>query len=453
MNVLFIAIDDLRPELGSYGKTFIHSPNIDALASSGLLFENAYCQQAVCSPSRTSLLTGLRPDATRVYDLTTHFRKNIPDVFTLPQFFKQNGYHTEWWGKIFHATLLDSISWTSQGLRLEPENNWRAYALEESHRIAKANGNGRGPAFEMADVQDNAYPDGQIADQAIRSLSELSDSAKPFFLAVGFYKPHLPFNAPKKYWDLYDPAFITLPDRQTPPDNAPALAGTNFGELRSYAGIPAKGNLSKEQAVELIHGYRACISYTDAQVGRLLEELKRTGLDKSTIIILWGDHGWKLGDYGMWAKHTNFEMDTRAPLIVSIPGMKNKGSKTNALVEFIDIYPSLCELAGLKSPAHLQGKSFAPLINDPKREWKKAAFSQYPRGDIMGYSMRTARYRFTLWRKINNPDEIVAYELYDLQNDPNSFVNIAIHPENDIIIKELSDMMREAGIGTQPLQR
>lgn len=451
MNVLFIAVDDLRPELGSYGKSFIHSPNIDGLAASGLLFERAYCQQAVCSPSRTSLLTGLRPDSTHVYDLITHFRKNIPDVITLPQHFKNNGYHTEWWGKIFHAALLDSISWVTQGQRMEPESNWRAYVLDESNRIANGR-NGGGPAFEKAEVPDNAYPDGKIADCAVTSLKKLANTDKPFFLAVGFYKPHLPFNAPKKYWDLYDRSTITLPAHQSLPDNAPELAGTNSGELRAYSGIPKNGNLTREQSVELIHGYRACVSYTDAQVGRLLAELKRTGLDKTTTVVLWGDHGWKLGDYGMWVKHTNFEVDTRAPLIVSVPGMHNKGARTKALVEFIDIYPSLCELASLKMPSHLQGKSFAPLINEPKMKWKNAAFSQYPRGDIMGYSMRTDRYRFTKWRKMKNPDEIIAYELYDLQNDPNGFVNIADKPENKNVLTELSDLMKEAGIGLQSIR-
>lgn len=450
-NVLFIAIDDLRPELGSYGKSFIHSPNIDGLAAGGLLFERAYCQQAVCSPSRTSLLTGLRPDATGVYDLTTHFRKNIPDVVTLPQYFKNHGYHTEWWGKIYHGTLLDSLSWTMPGRQFDTGRNWRSYVLEESTRIAEER-NGRGPAFENADVPDNAYPDGMVADGAIESLKKFSASGKPFFLAVGFVKPHLPFNAPKKYWDLYDPSTIEIP-HQYPPEDAPQFAGHNWGELRAYAGIPAKGLLTKEQSVQLIHGYRACVSYTDALVGRLLAELERTGLDKNTIVIVWGDHGWKLGDYGMWAKHTNFEVDARSPLILRVPDMKTKGLKTNALVEFIDIYPSLCALAGLPVPAGLPGRNFAPLLEDPGREWKEAAFSQYPRGDMMGYSMRTERYRFTKWRKKGRPDEVIATELYDLQADPEGLVNIANKPGAEGIIRELSALMARTGVGAQVISQ
>ena len=419
-NVLFIAIDDLRPELSCYGDTLVKSPNIDRLAASGLLFERAYCQQAVCSPSRTSLLTGLRPDSTHVYDLTTHFRTTVPDVVTLPQHFKNNGYVTAWWGKLFHANLLDPISWTRQGQQMEPAN-WRAYVTEANKEIADRN-KGAGPAFERADVPDNAYPDGKIAEKAIETLREIKN--KPFFLAVGFYKPHLPFTAPKKYWDLYQRSDFKIPARQTPPDNAPALASTGWGELRNYADIPAKGPLADEQARNLIHGYHACVSYTDAQIGKVLDELKRLGLEKNTIVVLWGDHGWKLGDYGQWCKHTNFEIDTRVPLMVRVPGMKTAGQKTKALVELVDLYPFLCDAANLPKPAHLQGTSFAPLLSKPNRSWNETTLSQYPRGnDIMGYSLRTDRYRFTRWLKSDGT--VVATELYDLQKDPNSTMNVA----------------------------
>lgn len=421
LNVLFIAVDDLRPQLGCYGNTQVKSPNIDQLAASGLLFERAYCQQAVCSPSRTSLLTGLRPDSTHVYDLVTHFRTTVPDVVTLPQHFKNNGYQTAWWGKLFHAALVDPISWTQQGHQMEPAANWRAYVTEEAKATAEQN-KGAGPAFEIAEVPDNAYPDGQIAEKAIASLRQLK--GKPFFLAVGFYKPHLPFNAPKKYWDLYKTSDFRVPELQSAPENAPALASTGWGELRSYAGIPAQGPMPDEQARQLIHGYHACVSYTDAQIGKVLNELKRLGLDKNTVVVLWGDHGWKLGEYGQWAKHTNFEIDTHAPLIARIPGMKARGKKTSALVEFVDIYPFLCDAVGLPKPAHLQGTSFMPLLSKPAMNWKKTAFSQYPRaGGVMGYSMRTDRYRYTKWLK---PDgTVVATELYDLQKDPGATNNVA----------------------------
>jgi arylsulfatase A-like enzyme len=420
MNVLFIAVDDLRPQLGAYGDKLVKSPNIDRLAANGLLFERAYCQQAVCSPSRTSLLTGLRPDSTQVYDLVTHFRTTVPNVVTLPQHFKNNGYQTAWWGKLFHAGLLDTLSWTQQGHAQEPTSNWRSYVTDENIEIASRN-KGAGPAFEMANVPDNAYPDGQIAEKAIQTMRQLK--GKPFFLAVGFFKPHLPFNAPKKYWDLYNPSDFTLPAYTSPPQNAPAMASTGWGELRNYAGLPAEGPVSDEQARQLIHGYHACVSYTDAQIGKVLDELKRLGLDKNTVVVLWGDHGWKLGEYGQWAKHTNFEIDTRVPLIVSTPGMKARGKKTRALVEFVDIYPFLCDAAGLPKPAHLQGTSFAPLLSKPTMAWKKTAFSQYPRGKVMGYSMRTDRYRYTKWLQ---PDgTAVATELYDLLKDPHATVNVA----------------------------
>jgi iduronate 2-sulfatase len=421
LNVLFIAVDDLRPQLGAYGNKLVKSPNIDRLAASGLLFERAYCQQAVCSPSRTSLLTGLRPDSTHVYDLVTHFRNTVPNVVTLPQHFKNNGYQTAWWGKIYHAGLLDNLSWTQQGHAMEPGNNWRAYVTDENKKLASRN-KGAGPAFEMANVPDNAYPDGQIAEKAIQTMRQLN--GKPFFMAVGFFKPHLPFNAPKKYWDLYNPADFTLPAHTSPPQNAPAMASTGWGELRNYAGIPAKGPVSDEQARQLIHGYYACVSYTDAQIGKVLDELKQLGLDKNTVVVLWGDHGWKLGEYGQWAKHTNFEIDTRVPLIVSAPGMKARGKQTGALVELVDIYPFLCDAAGLPKPTHLQGTSFAPLLSKPAMAWKKAAFSQYPRGGgVMGYSMRTERYRYTKWLKSDGT--AMAIELYDLQKDPQATINVA----------------------------
>ncbi len=440
LNVLLIAVDDLRPELGCYGKEYIHSPNIDQLASQGLVFDRAFCQQALCSPSRTSLLTGLRPDATHIYDLVTHFRQTVPNVTTLPQYFKQNGYHTEWWGKIFHAALLDSISWTQQGNRFEPEDNWRAYQLEESKRLA-AQKNGHGPPYEMADVADNAYPDGKIAESAVEALGRLK--GKPFFLALGFYKPHLPFNAPKKYWDMYDSSAIPLPLMQNPPKDAPDLALSYWGELRSYSLMPRKGNLDEQMTKKLIHGYRACVSYTDAQIGKVLKELDRLGLRKNTIVILWGDHGWKLGDYGEWSKQTNFEIDTRAPLIISTPRMLATGKHTQALTEFVDVYPTLCELSGLPVPDHLQGKSFSRLLNKPELKHKKVALSQYTRqnGKVMGYSMRTERYRFTKWQNVESK-EVVAMELYDHKdNNPTAQANLASLPQYADTVAILNNLL------------
>jgi iduronate 2-sulfatase len=450
-NVLFIAVDDLRNELGCYGVQGIHSPNIDRLAARGTAFDRAYCQQAVCSPSRTSLLTGCRPDTTKVYDLEKHFRKELPDVVTLPQHFKNHGYFTRSVGKIYHGGLDDKPSWSEP-----PAKAGRpAYQLKENQDLvarkaaaaagktfvtssARSNAT-KGPAYECADVPDNAYSDGAIADAAIEMLREAKD--KPFFLAVGFLKPHLPFVAPKKYWDLYRRDEIPMAANPFAPKDAPKFALTDWGELRAYEGIPKAGALTEEQARTLKHGYYACVSYMDAQLGRVLEELDRLGLREQTVIVLWGDHGWKLGEHGAWCKHTNFENDTHAPLVCSAPGQKAPGRHTKALVEFVDIYPSLCELAGLPLPAHLEGTSFVPLLNAPDQPWKKAAFSQYPRGGgVMGYSMRTDRYRLTRW--LNRDGTEAARELYDHLTDPQENVNIAERLENRALVDELTRQMQ-----------
>ncbi len=452
-NVLFIAVDDLRPELGCYGISRIKSPHIDRLAQRGLVFTRAYCQQAVCSPSRTSLLTGLRPDSTGVYDLETHFRDTVPSAITLPQHFKNNGYYAVGMGKIYHGGLDDAKSWSEPHQRPRismyqlPENQEliakkRAAAKKKGLKGNPLSRNSRGPAVEDADVPDNAYPDGKLADMGVDAIERLARKNQPFFLAVGFWKPHLPFNAPRRYWDLYKRSEIPLAKNPFPPKDAPKLALTNWGELRNYHGIPKKGILSEEQARLLIHGYSACVSYTDAQVGRLLDALDRLGIREKTIVILWGDHGWKLGEHGSWCKHTNFELDARSTLIVSPPGIKTAGRSTRALVEFVDIYPTLCELAGLPLPRHLEGTSFAPLFRNPDRPWETAAFSQYPRGKVMGYSMRTDRYRFTRWQSRKNPDEVVAVELYDHLEDPAEDVNIAGRPENTGLVEKLSKQLR-----------
>lgn len=452
-NVLFFAVDDLRPQLGCYGDPVVKSPNLDKLASEGLLFNRAYCQQAVCSPSRTSLLTGRRPDTTKVYELKTHFRKTIPDVVTLPQQFKANGYFTLGMGKIYHGGLDDEASWSVPHWRPKAEMYHRPEnkkLIERLTREAKERGwsgktswdRPRGPAWEDPDVPDNALRDGMVADKAIATLNEIK--GRPFFLAVGFYKPHLPFVAPKRYWDLYKKDQLTLADNPFAPKDAPQYALTNWGELRHYHGMPNKGPVTDEQALELIHGYYACTSYTDAQIGRVVAELERLGLREKTVIIMWGDHGWQLGEHGLWCKHTNFETSVRVPMLICVPGQPNAGAKTDALVEFVDIYPSLCDVCGLPLSEGLEGTSFIPLIKNPKRAWKKAALSQYPRGvkgvgRVMGYSMRTERYRFTEWRGLTK--EFAEYELYDHVKDPKENVNIANRPENAELVTQLRNLL------------
>lgn len=450
-NVLFFAVDDLRPELGCYGASHIKSPNLDRLAKQGMVFDRAYVQQAVCSPSRTSLLTGARPDTTKVWDLVTHFRKAMPNVVTLPQLFKQNGYFVQGMGKLFHGGYDDEPSWSV------PWQTPDAPTYARAQEQARKGGNAKqknGPAFEAGEVADNFYKDGQTADLAVKTLQEVKKKAEPFFLAVGFSKPHLPFVSPKKYWDLYDPATIKLAPNPYHPKDASEYALTSSGELRNYRGMPADGPVPDELARTLKHGYYAAVSYTDAQIGKVLDELDRQGLRQNTIVVLWGDHGWKLGEHGEWCKHSNVENDTNAPLLLSAPGMKAAGKHSRALVEFVDIYPTLADLAGLPLPQHLEGHSFKPLLDQPQRPWKQAAFSQYPRGQkVMGYSMRTDRYRFTVWVDRKDQTKIEAVELYDQQTDPQENTNIAQHPAQAKVVEQLMAQWRQGWRGALPKRK
>lgn len=449
-NVLFIAVDDLRPQLGCYGSQRIQSPNIDRLAAAGLRFDRAYCQQAVCAPSRASLLTGARPDTTRIYDLQPPLRTIRPDLVSLPHHFRNHGYETVSLGKIYHHLGEDPEAWSVPDWR--PRGGWvgRGYVdplsvttVRQRDALAPTRNPplalGLGPAYEGPDVPDSAYPDGVTTERAIQELRRLR--GKPFFLAAGFLKPHLPFNAPKKYWDLYSPADIELPTRDHWPEDAPDVAGSNWGELRAYAGMPKDGPVDELTLRLLIHAYYACVSFLDAQVGRLLDELDRLGLRDNTVVILWGDHGWKLGDYGAWCKHTNFEIDTRVPMLLSAPGRGNAGRATSALVEYVDIYPTLSELCGLPVPAQCEGLSMVPLYDNPERPWKAAAFSQYPRaGNLMGYSLRTARWRYTEWIE-RASGRVEARELYDHSSGPIAAANLAALPAHAATVAELSSLL------------
>ncbi|HVJ69145.1 MAG TPA: sulfatase [Caulifigura sp.] len=487
LNVLFIAVDDLRPELGCYGTPIIKSPNIDALAAKGMVFDRAYCQQAVCSPTRSSLLTGRRPDSTKVYDLVTHFRKALPDVVTLPQAFKEAGWHTQSFGKIYHGGYDDPASWTEPAwfprgnanarpaAFLEPDSEFGELQfvslLQDQQEQRRRNQNqqnqqnierdpktglilkgarpARGPkgvAFEASDKSDSELADGRIADAAIETLRTIKD--KPFFLAVGFMKPHLPFIAPKKYFDLYDPQSIPMAKSKSLPIGAPEYAGNNSGELRGYTNIPdGQEPISDDLARQLKHAYYAATSYMDAQVGRVVAELDALGLRENTVIILWGDHGWKLGDHGLWCKHCNWEPDTHCALVLSAPGQKTAGQHTSALVEFVDIYPTLCDLCGITPAEGLEGTSFAPLLKDPKQPWKSAAFSQYPRQQKMGYAMRTARYRYIEWQENGKP---VGRELYDYQTDPDETVSLADKPEHAALVEQLSKQLNAGWQAAKP---
>ena len=445
-NVLFIVVDDLRPELNCFGATYMRTPNFDRLAAQGTIFQRAYCQQAISAATRNSLLTGMRPDGIGIYDLGTYFRKHLPDVVTLPQQFMNNGYRVEGVGKVYHTghgNQEDSLSWH---VKWEPDE-----VLGKLQSIKRGDttklesdfpyiGKKMLPWYATA-IPDSDMKDGRVVEVAIDRMKALKD--EPFFMAVGIVKPHLPFVAPKKYWDLYDKKDIVIPSKDEP-EGMPDVSMVPFGELRKYYGIPAKGLVSDEQAVNLIHGYRACVSFVDAMLGQLMDALEKNGIADNTIVVLWGDHGWKLGDYGNWCKHSNMEFDTNAPLMISAPGLKG-GGKSNALVEFVDVYPTICQLAGLPLPSHLQGTTLIPILHNPQAKVKDVAISQYPRGnknEIMGYSMRTEKYRYTRWVRFNEVGRPTVHaELYDQSHGKLVDKNLAMHPEYKNLVEQLDKQL------------
>lgn len=515
-NILFIAIDDLRPELGAYGSKIAISPNLDKLASQGLLFKNAHCQQAICGPSRASLLTGIRPETSGVFHNYIKFRDVNPNVITLPQHFMNNGYETVYTGKIFHhGDLDDERSWSRLpaidslaakgikkpvGFALEVNNKERKEtrkAMFKQYGDVAKYGLAMGQAYEGADVPDVTYGDGYNTELAIATMKEMAaKSDKPFFLGLGFNKPHLNWVAPKKYWDLYDREKIILTSENKGPKNGAAMGLHPSFELRVRSGIPKQGVIDAELAITLKHAYLACVSYVDAQIGNMIKALEEAGLRENTIIIVWSDHGYHLGDMGIWGKATNYEIATRVPLMIWTPNMpkESKGKTTDALVELIDMYPTLADLAGLKIPNHVEGTSFVPLINNPNKDWKTAVFSQFPtpalrewgafplrpamretyfgplieeveerikeqQGDkwnrelfennLMGYAMRTEQYRFIVWKDRANPDkEPIFIELYDHKTDPLETINIA--ENNPDLVAQLMKRFNKGWQGNIP---
>jgi iduronate 2-sulfatase len=492
-NILFIAIDDLKPILGCYGNKLIKTPNIDRLAKMGTVFMRNYCQQAVCGPTRASLMTGMRPDYTQIWDLKTRMRDVNPTILSLPQYLITQGYSTQGIGKVYDPRCvdkdIDKPSWSVPYYKTADkyyaagygEPAFGRYQLPETKALAEkyirdALNNGKTkaeateyaqtkikPTVESVDLPDNAYNDGANILQAKDILAQLSKSNQPFFFAVGIAKPHLPFVAPKKYWDLYKREDMPLAPFQEKTENAVNVAYHNSGEIRAYTDIPPLLSFTDQKPYgvtlpidkqkELIHGYYAAISYTDALVGQLLKTLDSLGLTKNTIVVLWGDHGWHLGDHNLWCKHSNFEQATYAPLIIAAPGLAP--SKTSSQSEHIDIFPTLCDLAGVNIPAQLDGKSLLPLMKNPAVTVKEFSVSQYPRSSdgletnrqgyaeakVMGYSIRTNQYRYTIWMnngyRSNQPykkELMIGAELYDYKNDPDEKVNVA----NDEKYKEVS---------------
>ena len=481
-NILFIAVDDLKPLMGCYGNTMVKTPNIDKLAKIATVFKKNYCQQAICGPTRASLMTGSRPDVTKIWNLTTQMRDVNPAIVTLPQYLITQGYTTSGIGKIYHPSSaiggVDPVSWSIPYLKSKesdfpaelglpangqyqlPETKARmtpdiiAERKQQNKDLAANDENPKsikGPSTECLDLPDNAYQDGVNALLAKDQIIALSKIDKPFFMAVGFSKPHLPFVAPKKYWDLYKREQMPIASFQEHSKNGPLIAYHQSGELRNYLDIPEFATLPAdslriglkiEKQRALIHGYYAAISYMDAQVGILLNTLESLGTLDNTIIVLWGDHGWHLGDHDLWHKHTNFEEATRAPLIIAGPRIKS--GKINSLTEFVDVFPTICDLAGVAIPKNLDGKSLKPLMLNNKAKGKEYAISQYPRklkkaemaklgytdAKMMGYSLRTDQYRYTIWmnnfnsKEAFNESQVYASEMYDYVKDPLEKVNV-----------------------------
>ena len=504
-NVLFIAVDDLKTVLGCYGDKIIKTPNIDRLAKMGTVFLNNYCQQAVCGPTRASLLTGLRPDVTKIRDLHTKMRDINPDIVTLPEYFISQGYTTSGIGKIFHPSCVDKKfdpqSWSipflvakesdySNGLPVQKHyQSPELKALNTKEEVVSADQDGkgkkkgekkskkeaddeegaRGPAFECLDLPDDAYDDGVSAKLAVKQIEMLNAAKKPFFMAVGFRKPHLPFVSPKKYWDLYKREDMPVAEFQEHAANSKIFSYQYPGELTNYSGVKEfakfdkneanKFGLAIEKQKELVHAYYAAVSYTDAQIGILLNTLEKLGTLNNTIIVLWGDHGWHLGDHDMWGKHTNYEQATKAPLIIAAPGLK--AGQTKSMTEFVDVFPTLCELSGGEVPAYLDGKSLVPVMKNNKASVKEYAMSQYPRkmdkadinkvedgkGKLMGYSMRTEQYRYTVWLKnftsdqVYSADKVYTKELYDYVKDPLEKVNVSDDTKYAAIVADLDKKM------------
>jgi uncharacterized sulfatase len=436
MNVLFISVDDMNNDLACYGHPLVSSPNIDRLASKGIAFANAYCQFPLSSPSRSSLLTGLRPDHTRVFNLTYHFRQDMPDAVTLPQMFMKNGYYVARVGKMFHYGnpgdigtngLDDRLSW---GERYNPAGKDKTSLELDVINYTPKRGLGAAMAF-LSDVtgKDEEHTDGKVATETIKLLKEHRD--KPFFIAAGFYKPHCPWITPSRYFDLYDLSAMKLPQISEETKSAypkQALASTSPWP---YFGI------TSQQALECKLAYYAAISFVDAQIGRLIDAVDELGLSENTIIVFWSDHGYHLGEHGLWFKQSCFEESAKCPLIISVPGNKANGEVCRKMVELVDIYPTLAALTGLRPPDGLEGYSLAPLIKKPESAWKHPAFTQVQRGDIPGHSVRTEKWRYTEWDFGK-----AAAELYDEVNDPHELENLVSEPGYEEIISEMKSLLR-----------
>lgn len=472
-NVLLICVDDLKPALGCYGDPMARTPQLDKLAARGMRFDLAYCNQAVCAPSRNNLMLGSRSTSLGIYSLSENFRQAVPGAVTLTQYFMNHGWRTEGVGKILHkghGNHDDTASWSAPFQPdkvveyLDPNSPsggqlTREEAYFSNQQLGKIGTLPRGQAWEALDVADNAYADGRIADEGIKRLQNFANQpGVPLFLALGFVKPHLPFTAPKKYWDLYEPSKFVLPTLRNAPAGAPGYAGKTLGELNNYAPIPNKPPLSEEIRRHILHGYYASMSYVDAQIGRVIDELDRLKLADNTLIVLWGDHGWHLGDHGMWTKHTNYEQANRIPLLVIAPGVTTPGSHTRQLAETVDIYPTLVELAGLpklSGPQPMDGTSLVPVLRDPAKRVRDHAYHAFPRQRdgqaVIGRAIRTERYRLVEWKTPGAPADTADLELYDYEAEPAESRNLATEqPAVATALREILARHPEAKATSKP---
>ena len=420
-NIILIIVDDLRPELEVYGNNIIKTPHINALAQDGMIFKNAYCNVPVCGASRASMLTGLRPNNNRFLTFKTKISEDAPKAITFPKLLKSKGYNTFSYNKVAHHKYDAKGSWNQEwypylknGTTKASFIGWKDYQLE-SNRIDLINNNPTAVS-ERVDGDDTIYFDGQTTQKVISDLNELQNSNTPFFMAVGYVKPHLPFNAPSKYWDLYKENNITLPVNHIFPESVPKVANHKWGELRSYNKIPKEGPIDDGMAKHLIHGYYACVSYIDAQIGKLVDTLKQLDVYDDTYIMLVSDHGWSLSEHGLWAKHSNFEKALKIPFIIKGPGVK-KGSITENYMELIDIYPTICDLTEIEKPQNIDGNSFLETLNKPKKITKSKIFSKWKNGE----TVIKDNWAFTKWTYRNKANDKM---LFNHADDPDEMSNL-----------------------------
>jgi iduronate 2-sulfatase len=460
-NILMIGIDDLRPELGCYGADHMVTPHLDNLAGESIRFERAYTQQAVCLPARISLFSGQFPQTTGVTTLQDKFWELHENPLTLMRHLRDNGYTAIGMGKILHDeqfrewddwTEIMNLSPVIKSKYASPASETKLKQLEKEARAQKLRGKDYRQYVRLGPTEqdfgpDENYHDHAMTDIAIGKLKGLKDSDKPFFMNVGYRKPHLPFVAPKRYWDLYDRDELKPAANPDAPVGAPDIALMTWGELRAFKGVPDSGPVSEEMALELKHGYFACVSFVDDQIGRLLAALDAEGLADNTLVIVWSDHGWKLGEHGMWCKHTNYEIDTRIPLFIRLPDGRQAGTTANELAQLVDLYPTICDYLGLPVPEHVEGTSLAHLFDDPDSVRRVAAYSEFQRhGGVTGFTMKTGNIRYTEW--IHLPTgEIRFRELYDHAVDPDENLNRADDPDYADRIASLSDLLHKGPAG------